>query len=103
ATDGGTIVDGAVNVNVRSGPSTAYPVVMTVAQGTQVNVIGQDTSGSWLSVRLPDGTEGWIARFLTNFTGTAAIAAAPPVVQPPLAPPATTASVTAGVVAGTAN
>ncbi|HXF64300.1 MAG TPA: SH3 domain-containing protein [Caldilineaceae bacterium] len=99
--DGGAMVSGAPNVNVRSGPSTAYTVVTTVPQGTQLTVLGQDASGNWLSVRLPNGTEGWIARFLTDFTGTASIVAAPSL-QPPLAPPATTAS-EAAIVAGAPN
>lgn len=92
AADGGTIVAGALNVNMRSGPSTAYSVVRTIPQGTQLTVLGQDSSGTWLSVRLADGTEGWIARFLTNFTDNVSIVAAPS--PPPLAPPATTAPVT---------
>jgi uncharacterized protein YraI len=102
AMDGGAIVAGALNVNIRSGPSTAYPVLLTIPQNTQLSVLGQDASSEWLSVRLPDGTEGWIARFLTSFTDTVAIAAAPPLAQPPLAPPAT-ASGTASIIAGAQN
>jgi uncharacterized protein YraI len=108
--DGGAIVAGALNVNVRSGPSTAYPVMVTIPQGTQLSVLGQDASSSWLSVRLPDGTDGWIARFLTDFTNTVAIAATPSLAQPPLAPPATilsqasdTALNTAAIVEGAPN
>jgi hypothetical protein len=41
-------------------------------------------TGDWLRVRLDDGTEGWVARFLTDFT-----AAAPALTAPPLAPPPT--------------
>jgi uncharacterized protein YraI len=103
APDGGAIVAGALNVNIRSGPSTAYPVTITIPQGTQLSVLGQDASSSWLSVRLPDGTEGWIARFLTDFTGAVAIAATPSLTLPPLAPPATTAPDTAAIIAGAAN
>jgi uncharacterized protein YraI len=103
AADGGAIVAGALNVNIRSGPSTAYPVIITIPQGTQLSVLGQDTSSSWLSVRLANGTEGWIARFLTDFTGTVAMAATPSLAQPPLAPPATTASDTAAIVSGALN
>jgi uncharacterized protein YraI len=103
AADGGAIVAGALNVNIRSGPSTAFPVLLTVPQGTQLSVLGQDTSSSWLSVRLADGAQGWIARFLTDFTATAAIADTPAQVQPPLAPPATTAPESAAIVAGALN
>jgi uncharacterized protein YraI len=79
----------AANVNVRSGPSTAYTVIRTVPAGTQVTVLGQNTTGDWISIRLSDGTEGWMARFLVNFTGTTPIVATPLLAQPPLAPPAT--------------
>jgi uncharacterized protein YraI len=89
ATDGGAIVAGALNVNVRSGPSTAFPVMHTIPQGTELTVLGQDASSTWLSVRLANGAEGWIARFLTDFTGTAITVATPPLAQPPLAPPPT--------------
>jgi uncharacterized protein YraI len=104
ATDGGAIVAGALNSNIRSGPSTAFPVITTVPQGMQLTVLGQDESSGWLSVRLPDGGEGWIARFLTDFTGAASIIAVPSLAQQPaLAPPATTTLDTAAIVAGTAN
>jgi uncharacterized protein YgiM (DUF1202 family) len=101
-TDGGTLVEGAVNVNIRSGPSTAYSVLRTIPQGTQLTVLGQDASTTWLSVRLADGTEGWIARFLTDFGGTVATVATPALVQPPLSAPS---SVTSDVivVSGAAN
>jgi uncharacterized protein YgiM (DUF1202 family) len=96
ATDA-VFVTGALNVNVRSGPSTAYSVIRTVMNGTLLTVLGQEATGAWLSVRLSDGTQGWIARSLTNFTGAATIIAVPALTQPPLAPPASvnTAIVTA--------
>jgi uncharacterized protein YgiM (DUF1202 family) len=97
ALDGGSIVAGDLNVNVRSGPSTAYSVLQTIAQGTELSVLGQDTSANWLFVQLPDRTEGWIARFLTGFTGTAMTVTTP--AQPSLAPPSTAANA-AAVIAG---
>jgi uncharacterized protein YraI len=107
ATDGGALVAGAVNVNIRSGPSTAYSVLQTIPQGTTLTVLGQDTSGTWLSVRLADGSEGWIARFLTDFGGTVATVATPALVQPTVVQPPLSApsSVTTDivVVSGAAN
>jgi uncharacterized protein YgiM (DUF1202 family) len=97
APDGGTIIAGELNANVRSGPSTAYPVVQTIAQGTGLSVLGQDPSGTWLFIQLPDGSAGWIARYLTGFTGTAMTVTTP--AQPLLAPPATTTNA-AAVIAG---
>jgi uncharacterized protein YgiM (DUF1202 family) len=90
-----TIVTAAPNVrvNVRSGPSTTYTILTTVAPDTRVGVMGQDASGTWLSVRLSDGTEGWVARWLTDFAAQVTVVATPPLfqqppAQPPLAPPA---------------
>ncbi|OUC06678.1 hypothetical protein RY27_19520 [Litorilinea aerophila] len=74
-------------LNVRMGPSTAYPVVRAVSRGTPLRVLGQNASGSWLWVRLPDGTEGWVARAYTDYRADA------PVVPTPT-PPAVTATPT---------
>jgi len=79
-------------LNVRSGPSTAFPVLTTVPNGTQMTVLGRNPSNTWLNVRLDDGTEGWVTRSLTNYTLVSAN-----VVTPPLLPVA--ASVAAGLVA----
>jgi hypothetical protein len=57
---------------------------------TQMAVLGRDTTGACLSVRLADGIQGWVARYLTNFIGVASILA-----TPPLAPPATAPAVQA--------
>ncbi len=76
-------------INIRTGPATAYPVIRSVPPGTQLGVLGQDITGAWLSIQLSDGAQGWVARFLTEFTGTAPVVAAPALTQPPLAPPTT--------------
>lgn len=78
-----------LGVNIRTGPSTSYSVIRTVPSETTLSVLGQDVTGTWLRVQLADGTIGWVARFLTRFTGTVETVAAPPLTQPPLAPPAT--------------
>jgi hypothetical protein len=76
------------------GPSTLYSAIRTVVPGSQITILGQDATGAWLWVRLSDGTEGWMARSVTDFSGTAPVVAAPSVdtsgmTQPPLAPPST--------------
>lgn len=76
-------------VNVREGPSTDFAVATTVPSGTPITVLGQDETGNWLRVQIDDGTEGWMARFLTDFTATAST-----VEMPPLAPPASAAAQT---------
>jgi uncharacterized protein YraI len=47
-------------LNVRSGPSTAYPSVTVISQGTQLNLIGRSATTGWVQVTLPGGQQGWI-------------------------------------------
>lgn len=63
----------AAGLNVRAGPSTAYPVITTVPAGTILTVLGRNEVNTWIAVRLEDGTEGWVTRSLTNYIGVAAI------------------------------
>jgi uncharacterized protein YraI len=79
----------AINVNVRTGPATTYPVIRSVPAGTEVTILGQDATGTWLLIQLSDGIQGWMARFLTNFTGSVPTIATQTITQPPLAPPTT--------------
>jgi hypothetical protein len=65
-------------VNLRSGPSTQYPVLTAIQSGTSFRVVGQSNDGAWLQIRLSNGTEGWISRNLTNYTASAPVVAAPP-------------------------
>jgi SH3-like domain-containing protein len=55
-------------LNVRSGPSTAFPVLTTIPNGTEMTVLGRNPANTWLNVRLADGTEGWVTRSLTSYT-----------------------------------
>lgn len=55
-------------LNVRSGPSTAFPVLVTVPNGTQMVVLGRNAINTWINVQLEDGTEGWVTRSLTSYT-----------------------------------
>ncbi len=83
------IVDGAVvgnRVNLRMGPSTDYPVLDVIDGGRTFAVLGQNPNGEWLSVRLADGSEGWMLRTLTDFTRGVPIVSVPPL---PTAIPAT--------------
>jgi len=75
----GIVVSSALNV--RTGPSTAFPVIRSIPRGTRFLVLGQNNSGAWLFVRLLDNTEGWLSRAYTNFTGIV------PVVPSPNPPP----------------
>jgi len=55
-------------LNVRSGPSTAFPVLVTIPNGTQMTVLGRNPANTWINVQLADGTEGWVTRSLTSYT-----------------------------------
>lgn len=45
---------------LRSGPGAEFPIVGTVIQGQSVVLLGRNTDGSWLKIRMPDGLEGWV-------------------------------------------
>ncbi|GAB4262674.1 N-acetylmuramoyl-L-alanine amidase [Thermincola ferriacetica] len=55
------VVKGGI-VNVRSGPGTTYPVAAKVTNGTRVRITRE--TAEWYKVTLPDGKEGWIAKYL---------------------------------------
>jgi len=80
-------------LNVRSGPSTAFPVLTTIYNSEQMTVLGRNGSNTWLNVRLADGTEGWVTRTLTSYTAVATNVIATPLL------PIAAASVAAGVTA----
>lgn len=52
-----------VGLNLRSQPGTQAQVVTTVGWGERLQVSGATDAegGRWLHVRLPGGTEGWVA------------------------------------------
>jgi len=82
-------------LNVRSGPSTAFPVLTTIPNGTAMTVLGRNPTNTWISVQLEDGTEGWVTRSLTSYT-----LVSPNVILPdPL--PAAAAGVAANITATT--
>ena len=54
-------------MNVRLGPALDYEVLTTLPQGTQVNIVGIDSSGEWLQVELDGMTSlGWLYRDLVQ-------------------------------------
>lgn len=81
-------------LNVRAGPSTAYPVITTVSAGTVLTVLGRNDVNTWIAVRLEDGTEGWVTRSLTNYVGLAVIVITPEPLPTPTPLPGVTATPT---------
>lgn len=47
-------------LNVRSGPSPAYPSVAVVTSGQQLLLIGRNASATWVKVQIPNGVQGWV-------------------------------------------
>jgi uncharacterized protein YraI len=47
-------------LNVRSGPGTNYRPVAVIGSGTQVLLLGRSSSGTWLKIKIPSGTVGWV-------------------------------------------
>ena len=51
-------------VNLRQGPGLDNGVLLQLNPGALVQIIRISDDEDWLQVRLPDGTEGWVAQFL---------------------------------------
>lgn len=76
-------------LNLRTGPSVAFPVIRALSGGTGVTVLGRNAGGEWLYVQLNNGQEGWLAARFTDFTGTVPVVATPALPPTPVAPTAT--------------
>jgi len=71
-------------LNVRSGPSTAYPVIGTLNQNQQVQVIGTSADHTWVVINFQN-QQGWIAAYLATIVGdlnTVPVIAPPPIPTP---------------------
>ncbi len=86
AGDGGMMATANQNLNIRSGPGTAYPITGTFYEGELVPVIGKNDDGSWILLSLNDGGSGWVS---TPFTTVGDLSGVPVVDVPP--PPAAAA------------
>jgi len=52
------------SVNLREGPGTNYKVIGNIKKGTPLSVF--EDNGSWLRVRLQDGSQGWVSKAATS-------------------------------------
>jgi len=66
----GTVQVNVSTLNIRADSSTSSEVVGHARRGERLTVVGD--SGSWLRVRLNDGTTGWVAAQLVVREGAAA-------------------------------
>ena len=77
-------------INVRSGPSTDYPIVGVLIAGQQVPALGRSVGGQWIQVLYPGGPDGvaWVYAPLVVASGVL------PIIEPPPTPtPRTTPTV----------
>ena len=77
-------------INVRSGPDTAYPIVGVLIMGQQVPALGRSAGGGWIMISYPGvmGGTAWVYAPLVTAFGTL------PIVEPPPTPtPATTPTI----------
>ena len=72
---------GSVQLNVRSGPGTTYPVVAKVSTGTVLAVLGRNDTGDWVEVTTSGGagSTGWVS---SAYVGLSQPAGALPVIVP---------------------
>jgi len=55
----------AYRLNVRSGPSAYYDIIGKLNREQVVSLVGRNTTSTWLQIRLPDNSEGWVsARYI---------------------------------------
>jgi Bacterial SH3 domain len=87
------VVNIKAQANVRSGPSTAYPVVVRLTGSQTAPVIGRDSSGLWFAISIngaPQGT-GWVSSLVATYGGNINDL---PIIQPAGPPPTPAASKT---------
>jgi drug/metabolite transporter (DMT)-like permease len=75
-------------INVRSGPSTDYPIVGVLIAGQQVPALGRSLGGQWIQVVYPGGPDGvaWVYSPLVEASGTMPIIEPPPTPTPRTTP-----------------
>ncbi|HEV7485061.1 MAG TPA: SH3 domain-containing protein [Thermoanaerobaculia bacterium] len=66
----GTVLVNVSTLNIRGDASTSAEIVGHARRGERLTVVGD--SGSWLRVKLNDGTTGWVASQLVVREGAAA-------------------------------
>lgn len=90
STSSGDATVTAKTLNVRSGPSTAYPVVSTLKQGANVRLVGRSADYAWVKIELLGYDQAWVATTFLDLRvdpRNVPVASAPP--PPAAAPPST--------------
>ncbi len=83
-------VTAPAGVNVRTGPSTSYPVIGVAPFGATGEIIGRSADGQWWVARVPSAPtgQGWVSAAYVIATGADNV---PVIPAPPLPPTATPA------------
>jgi len=68
------------NVNLREGPGTTYKIIRNVKKGTSLGIL--EVKGTWLRVRLEDGSEAWVNKLATSEGSNASPSPSPPKPMP---------------------
>ena len=82
-------------VNVRTGPGSAYRVIMLAPFGAQSEIVGISQDGTWWVVLVPGApnNEGWVSAEFVSATNAENVPVIPPPAPPtPVAPPTPTAT-----------
>jgi hypothetical protein len=79
----------AINVNVRTGPSTAFGIIGTIARGAQFDISGRNVENTWYQFCCVGGQTGWIFSALLNVENANLITVAQNIPATPVPPTAT--------------
>ena len=79
----------AANVNVRTGPSTAFAIIGTVSRGAQFDISGRNVENTWFQFCCVGGQTGWIFSNLVNVENAHLITLAQNIPATPVPPTAT--------------
>ena len=75
----------AANVNVRTGPSTAFAIIGTVGRGAQFDISGRNLENTWFAFSF-SGQRGWIFAGLVNVENAHLITVAQNIPATPVPP-----------------
>lgn len=85
------VADG--NVNLRSGPGRAYPVIGALRGGQETAIVARNENGDWWQVEGSNGALAWVAGTVVRVLGAIdAVSVAQNIPAPPTAAPRPTAA-----------
>jgi hypothetical protein len=58
------------SINMRSGPGVNFSALSALKPATRVQILGRNTDGTWLNIRMDDGSEGWVSSDLIRLQPT---------------------------------